>query len=78
MSQLPSLFCTKHIVKNKYEVMVFHLLQETIMTISMFYKSNSFHNFEHASHIVIYTMKLLDRIRSQEQAKFDLSTTHDS
>jgi 3'5'-cyclic nucleotide phosphodiesterase/Adenylate and Guanylate cyclase catalytic domain len=41
-------------------------LRDFIIAIAYSYRSNPFHNFEHASHVVMSTMKLLDRIRSHE------------
>jgi 3'5'-cyclic nucleotide phosphodiesterase/Adenylate and Guanylate cyclase catalytic domain len=43
-------------------------LQQFIQTISILYnKSNPFHNFEHASHVIMSTLKLLDRIQSHKK-----------
>jgi 3'5'-cyclic nucleotide phosphodiesterase len=50
-------------------------LREYILMISHLYKSNSFHNFEHASHVIMSTVKLLDRIRSQDEATLDTTLT---
>jgi 3'5'-cyclic nucleotide phosphodiesterase/Adenylate and Guanylate cyclase catalytic domain len=50
-------------------------LRDFIKTIALLYKANPFHNFEHASHVVMSTMKLLDRIRSHQQEATDTSST---
>jgi 3'5'-cyclic nucleotide phosphodiesterase len=41
-------------------------LRDFIAAIAHTYRSNPFHNFDHASHVVMSTMKLLDRIRTHE------------
>ncbi|CAJ1940156.1 unnamed protein product [Cylindrotheca closterium] len=39
-------------------------LRQFISTISGFYRSNPFHNFEHASHVTMSVIKLLSRIKA--------------
>jgi 3'5'-cyclic nucleotide phosphodiesterase/Adenylate and Guanylate cyclase catalytic domain len=59
-----------HNVENhdlKLNDMVETQLRDFIRTVAHLYKSNPFHNFEHASHVVMSTMKLLDRIRNHQQ-----------
>jgi hypothetical protein len=54
-------------------------LNEFIMLISLLYRSNTFHNLEHASHVVMSTMKLPDRILFQQQVatKADVAQDYD-
>jgi 3'5'-cyclic nucleotide phosphodiesterase len=56
-------------------------LRDFIATIAHLYKMNAFHNFEHSSHVVMSTMKLLDRIRSQQERddhKVDIVNTENN
>lgn len=41
-------------------------LKEYITMIALMYRDNAFHNFEHASHVMMSTTKLLQRVVSQE------------
>lgn len=41
---------------------VFNQLRDYVATIAAMYRDNSFHNFEHASHVAMSTVKLLSRI----------------
>lgn len=41
---------------------VMHQLHEYVRCIAMLYRDNPFHNFEHASHVVLSSVKLLGRI----------------
>lgn len=49
-------------------------LRELISTIAHSYSDNIFHNFEHASHVVASTIKLLGRIRSYDEWKLCCSS----
>lgn len=48
-------------------------LQVLITCIAKLYRPNPFHNFEHASHVVMSVMKLLSRIVAPENLTFDKS-----
>ena len=46
-------------------------LREFVQCIAMLYKNNPFHNFEHASHVVMSSMKLLGRIVAPTEIEYD-------
>jgi len=52
-------------------------LHEYIITISTMYRDNKFHNFEHASHVTLSVVKLLNRIVSQDNNTAN-SNIHDA
>ncbi len=53
-------------------------LRDYVTRIASFYDAdNGFHNFEHASHVTMSTIKLLQRIGSTDVKKKDCETEHD-
>ncbi|CAJ1949209.1 unnamed protein product [Cylindrotheca closterium] len=42
-------------------------LKEYVTTIACMYRSNAFHNFEHASHVLMNSLKLLNRVIATDQ-----------
>jgi 3'5'-cyclic nucleotide phosphodiesterase len=46
-------------------------LRDYVFMISTMYKDNDFHNFEHASHVMMSVVKLLSRIVSPAELKLD-------
>jgi hypothetical protein len=45
-----------------------------ITTVAHFYRnSNAFHNFEHASHVIMSTVKLLQRVATTDEKKKNMS-----
>eukprot|EP00531_Pseudo-nitzschia_arenysensis_P017059 CAMPEP_0116128232 /NCGR_PEP_ID=MMETSP0329-20121206/7251_1 /TAXON_ID=697910 /ORGANISM="Pseudo-nitzschia arenysensis, Strain B593" /LENGTH=1433 /DNA_ID=CAMNT_0003622359 /DNA_START=227 /DNA_END=4528 /DNA_ORIENTATION=- len=50
-------------------------LQHYVYSIASLYKKNPFHNFEHASHVSMSCIKLLNRIASYDEENLD-STNH--
>ena len=42
-------------------------LKEFVSTIACMYRNNSFHNFEHASHVLMNSLKMLNRVISADQ-----------
>lgn len=42
-------------------------LKEYVTTIACMYRSNAFHNFEHASHVLMNSLKLLNRVIAADQ-----------
>lgn len=51
-------------------------LQHYVYTIASLYKDNPFHNFEHASHVSMSCIKLLNRIASHDEENMDSSNHH--
>ena len=51
-------------------------LQHYVYRIASLYKNNPFHNFEHASHVSMSCIKLLNRIASYDEENLDESNHH--
>ncbi len=51
-------------------------LQHYVYSIASLYKKNPFHNFEHASHVSMSCIKLLNRIASYDEDNLDSSNHH--
>jgi len=51
-------------------------LQHYVYSIASLYKKNPFHNFEHASHVSMSCIKLLNRIASHDEENLDSSNHH--
>jgi hypothetical protein len=52
-------------------------LRDYVMTIAGIYRPNSFHNFEHASHVTMSAVKLLSRIVAPDVESVDDKDLHD-
>jgi class 3 adenylate cyclase len=50
---------------------VFNQLRDYVATIAAMYRDNPFHNFEHASHVTMSTVKLMSRIVGPDLKKAD-------
>lgn len=62
----------------KLDVKVVKQLREYITKIASYYHSeNGFHNFQHASHVIMSTVKLLQRIATPDAKKKDCLTEKD-
>jgi 3'5'-cyclic nucleotide phosphodiesterase len=53
-------------------------LHEYVSHIAAIYRSNPFHNFEHASHVTMSVVKLLSRIVAPQQLEDDSESYHDA
>lgn len=62
----------KDFAEAKLDSAVLRQLRDYVSSIAFMYQENPFHNFEHASHVVMSTMKLLQRVVSP-----DVKITHD-
>jgi class 3 adenylate cyclase len=51
-------------------------LQHYVYSIASLYRKNPFHNFEHASHVSMSCIKLLNRIASHDEDHIDCSNHH--
>lgn len=51
-------------------------LQHYVYSVASLYKKNPFHNFEHASHVSMSCIKLLNRIASHDEDHLDSSAHH--
>jgi class 3 adenylate cyclase len=74
----------KKVKKEKNDALsavVLEQLEDYVSTVASMYRDNPFHNFEHASHVVMSAVKLLSRIVApdigEEMGKDMASTLHD-
>lgn len=63
--------------KQSNELELQESLREYVRAIASLYNDNSFHNFEHASHVTMSVMKLLSRIVAPNIASDDARELHD-
>lgn len=63
-----------HTKKVSLDPVVVEQLREYVSTIACWYRNNSFHSFEHASHVMMSVTKLMSRIVAPSDNKFTMDS----